>query len=303
MTDPTPLREAFASHPRRFETFRWAYPVLSRRSGGISLGVNLNPDRVCNFDCPYCQVDRRGDAPSSAVDPDGVTLEVRELLARVAHTGLAEAFPAVAPQDRPLVDVALSGDGEPTLRREFAPVCRNLSALRREWTERGGSAFKLVVITNATCLDLPRVVEGLESLCRDGAGEVWGKLDAGTEAFYQRVNISRTPLAKVVANLGATAARFPLRLQTLFYEQDGIRPDAAEIEAWLGRLDEILRVGVPRGVQLHTVARKTSRAGCRPLPLEWLEQIAARVRARTGLPVDCHAGIESGMIGDDGPIS
>jgi wyosine [tRNA(Phe)-imidazoG37] synthetase (radical SAM superfamily) len=299
MSGSTPLREAFASHPRHFETFRWAYPVLSRRSGGISLGVNLNPDRVCNFDCPYCQVDRRGEAPSSEVDPDGVALEVRELLARIAHTGLAEVFPDVAPRLRPLVDVALSGDGEPTLRREFPQVCRNLSDLRREWIDNGGGAFKLVLITNATLLDRPAVEQGLKALCREDGGEIWGKLDAGTEAFYQRVNVSRTPLSKVVSNLGATAAWFPLRVQTLFFEQDGVPPDAAEIEAWLDRLDEICQVGRPLGVQLHTVARRTSQPGCRPMPLEWLMEVAERVRSRTGLAVDCRGGIASGAIGGD----
>ena len=45
-------------HERRFEANRFVYPVLSRRSKGLSLGVNLNPDKVCNFDCIYCQVDR-----------------------------------------------------------------------------------------------------------------------------------------------------------------------------------------------------------------------------------------------------
>ena len=298
MTESSSLREAFASHPRHFESLRWAYPVLSRRSGGISLGVNLNPDRVCNFDCPYCQVDRRGEAPPSAVDPDGVAREVRELLARFAHTGLAEVFPDVAPEHRPLADVALSGDGEPTLRKEFPQVCRNLSDLRREWIRAGGGAFRLVLITNATLLDRPAVLEGLKALCLDDGGEIWGKLDAGTEAFYQRVNASRTPLSKVVANLGATAAWFPLRIQTLFFELDGSIPDAAEIDAWIGRLDEICQVGRPRGVQLHTVARRTSRAGCRPLPLDWLMEVGERVRARTGLAVDCHGGIDSGSIGD-----
>ena len=33
-------------HQRQFETNRFVYPVLSRRSGGISIGVNLNPDKV-----------------------------------------------------------------------------------------------------------------------------------------------------------------------------------------------------------------------------------------------------------------
>ena len=37
-------------HPREYANFTYAYPVLSRRSGGVSIGVNLNPDKICNFD-------------------------------------------------------------------------------------------------------------------------------------------------------------------------------------------------------------------------------------------------------------
>ena len=51
-------------HSRLFEQNLYVYPVLSRRSRGISVGINLNPDKVCNFDCVYCQVDRR--TPSQA---------------------------------------------------------------------------------------------------------------------------------------------------------------------------------------------------------------------------------------------
>ena len=55
MTTPTSL---FQSHPRKFEANRYVYPVLSRRAGGISIGVNLNLDKICNFHCVYCQVNR-----------------------------------------------------------------------------------------------------------------------------------------------------------------------------------------------------------------------------------------------------
>ena len=57
-------------HPRLFQGNKFVYPVLSRRSRGISVGVNLNPDKVCNFDCIYCQVDRRSEAETRFVATD-----------------------------------------------------------------------------------------------------------------------------------------------------------------------------------------------------------------------------------------
>ena len=59
---PPNLLKLIAAHPRSFQENRYVYPVLSRRSKGISIGVNLNLDKVCNFDCVYCQVT----APSRA---------------------------------------------------------------------------------------------------------------------------------------------------------------------------------------------------------------------------------------------
>jgi len=290
------LTTAFTSHSRHFDDFRWVYPVLSRRSGGLSIGVNLNPDKACNFDCPYCQVDRRGPAPSAQVDPAGVEAELREMLGRVAATRLEEVFPGVPPEQRKLSDVALSGDGEPTMRPEFPEVCRRLSLVREEWTAAGGIAFRLVLITNATLLDRPTVIEGLDVLCHGGGGEIWGKLDAGTESFYRKVNVTRVPLSKVMDNLAATAPLFPLRIQTLFFERSGEIPDEAEVDAWLGNLETIRRHGPLLGVQLHTVARATAAPGCKPMSLEWLTEVANHVRSRTKLDVEVHSGVESGSF-------
>ena len=54
----TVRHSVLSDHARQFDELRFVYPVVSRRSKGLSLGVNLNPDKVCNFHCPYCQVDR-----------------------------------------------------------------------------------------------------------------------------------------------------------------------------------------------------------------------------------------------------
>src|SRR5208337_2924275 len=76
---PSPLASLFQTHSRSFEDNRFVYAVVSRRSGGLSIGVNLNPEKSCNFDCVYCQVDRtvrggpalrKGDLPQLAAELD-----------------------------------------------------------------------------------------------------------------------------------------------------------------------------------------------------------------------------------------
>ena len=37
--------------PRDFLNNRFVYAVISARAHGLSLGVNMNPDKRCSFDC------------------------------------------------------------------------------------------------------------------------------------------------------------------------------------------------------------------------------------------------------------
>ncbi|MGW8256861.1 MAG: radical SAM protein, partial [Thermoguttaceae bacterium] len=58
----------FGSHPRDFQDNLYVYPVLSRRAGGISIGVNLNRDKFCNFQCVYCQSARNKGCKTDFID-------------------------------------------------------------------------------------------------------------------------------------------------------------------------------------------------------------------------------------------
>src|SRR5436309_3874413 len=59
---PAPLRGATAAdtfgRPREFLGNRFVYAVVSQRAHGLSIGINFNPDKRCNFDCAYCEVNR-----------------------------------------------------------------------------------------------------------------------------------------------------------------------------------------------------------------------------------------------------
>src|SRR5438477_2363264 len=105
---PLPLH---TQHQRSFEANRFVYPVLSRRSGGISIGVNLNPDKTCNFDCIYCQVDRTSQSETQFVEIDALLDELRATLELVASGAIyeTEKFRDVPPQLRHLNDIAFSG--------------------------------------------------------------------------------------------------------------------------------------------------------------------------------------------------
>src|ERR1700677_2399390 len=54
----TPQTESAFGCPRDFLGNRFVYVVISPRARGLSIGINMNPDKFCNFDCVYCEVNR-----------------------------------------------------------------------------------------------------------------------------------------------------------------------------------------------------------------------------------------------------
>jgi len=118
---PASPRPLFEAHPRSFRGNRYVYPVLSRRAGGVSIGVNLNPDKRCNFDCIYCQVDRAEPVKGEAVDLDRLTAELDAMVRLVVSGRIYEEteFRQAPPALRRLNDIALSGNGEPTACDRF----------------------------------------------------------------------------------------------------------------------------------------------------------------------------------------
>ncbi|MBI2569149.1 MAG: radical SAM protein [Candidatus Schekmanbacteria bacterium] len=277
MQQPAPRRLDFRDHRRELGTYTYVYPVLSRRSHGVSVGINLNPDKRCNFACPYCQVDRTVPGRASRVAPERVEAELNELLG-LAASGAIWAIPpfdTVAPDLRRVSDTALAGDGEPTSSRYFGAVidiCERL--LRRH----GLLDTRIVVLTNATLLHRPAVREALERLQRCG-GEVWAKLDAGTPEYYALVNRSHVPFQRILRNLLDIAVRQPIVLQSMFMRYGGVPPAPQELDAYCDRIREIRAAGGQISqVQVYSVARVPADPAVSPLEAEVLAEIADRVR-------------------------
>lgn len=218
-----------ARHERRFEENRFVYPVLSRRSGGISIGVNLNPDKVCNFDCIYCQVDRTTQAETQFVEMDRLLEELDATLEFAASGRLFDTakFATVPPELRRLNDIAFSGDGEPTSYRNFDEIIAACAEMKQR---RGLSDVKMVLISNASMFHRPHVQRGLECL-QANQGEVWAKLEAGTAEYFSLVDRTTIPFRRILENIAATARWFPLVIQSLFMRVHGEPPSDIELSA------------------------------------------------------------------------
>lgn len=277
------------THQRLFANNRFVYPVLSRRSKGISVGVNLNPDKICNFDCIYCQVDRTRQSETRFVETDDLLVELRNVLELVASGALykAEKFQHTPEPLRWLSDIAFSGDGEPTTYRNFDQIIQSCAEIKRDL---GLDATKMVLITNASMFHRPHVRLGLDIL-QQNQGEVWAKLDAGTDEYYQLIERTPIPFQRVLDNIIWAAARYPLVIQSLFMKVHGAGPTEVELSAFCDRLNAITNQGgTIRLVQVYTVARRPAEDFVQALSNEQVDHIAAMVRNLTGLVAEPYYG-------------
>lgn len=270
-------------HDRDSAGLTYVYPVVSRRAGGVSVGINLNTNNACNWCCVYCQVPdlKRGSAP--AVDLEELASELRGFLQELLQGDfMRQRVPVEA---RRLNDIALSGNGEPTSAREFDRVVDVIGEIMEEFDLIG--KIKLVLITNGSLIQRPKVKAGLRKMAQLG-GEVWFKLDSATAEGVHKINGSRQTVQKMQENLRVTARLCPTWLQTCVFAFDGQPPTQAERDAYLDFIGKLQADSVPlQGVLLYGLARPSMQPGAThlsPLPKEWMLSFAAEIEAR-GLAV------------------
>ena len=281
MLTPAPLTPV--NHDRDSAGMTYVDPVVSRRAGGVSVGINLNPTTACNWACVYCQVPDlvRGAAPE--IDLAQLEAELRALLGDVLCGDFLQT--RVPEEARRLNDIALSGNGEPTSARAFPQVIELIGRVMTEFDLN--VKIKLVLITNGSLIDRPRVQDGIRQMATLN-GEVWFKFDSATASGMRATNQTRISPDKQFERLKLAAALCPTWLQTCVFALDDTPPSEAEQAAYLVAVTRICEQKVPiQGVLLYGLARpslqpQASRLSA--LPAEWLNAFAERIRA-AGLPV------------------
>jgi wyosine [tRNA(Phe)-imidazoG37] synthetase (radical SAM superfamily) len=284
LPDPTVVEETAFGHPKDYLGNRFVYLVISPRAGGLSVGVNLNPDKRCDFDCVYCEVDRQPPGRELQLDVEVMAAELKTMLASV-HEGCLRELPYYRELPAELLElrhVALSGDGEPTLCPHFLDAVRAVAHVRAV-----GSLpfFKMVLITNGSGLDQPEVKQGLAFFSR--SDEIWVKLDGGTQAYLERVNRLEVPIEKILENILGLARRRPVVIQSLFPALNGTVPSEEEIREYAQRLKVLKAAGAQiEQVQIYSATRPMARPECGHLPLRVLSGIARVIRSVAGLKAE-----------------
>ena len=258
------------------EAGRLVYPVLSRRSSGLSLGVNLFPDaKLCSFDCPYCEVfPIEGGIPGFSI----AALE-EELEAFLEH-GYAQGW---APET--VKDICFSGNGEPTLSPYLEEALELCARVRRSHPDILGSAA-LILITNSSQFRDSSVSGMLERLSRDEGLVVWAKLDAGSQRLFSLMSGTGMSFDEVVEGLLAFSKRSRVVIQTMLCEVSGMVPSDENVDDYGRLLARLLGEGARIDeVHLYTFARPCPGGACAALGDERLRACASMVRKRTLLPV------------------
>ena len=251
-------------HSRDSIGMTYVYPVVSRRSGGISIGINLNPNNACNWRCIYCQVPelKRGAAPT--IDLVKLETELRTFLHQILHSNFIQEN--VSLEARTVNDIALSGNGEPTSAREFKEVIDLIGRVKKDLNLP--TELKLVLITNGSLIDRPGVQDGLRQM--------------------RSINNTQISLEQINNNLQLAASLCPTWLQTCIFQIDGIPPTEIESIAYIEFIKVLLQKKVPlRGVMLYGLARLSMQPEAprlKNIPQEWMESFGNRIRI-LGLPV------------------
>ena len=240
------------------------YPVYSRRSRGLSLGINLYPDRkACSFDCPYCEVFPFETGIRFSVDTMAATL--RSVIMDARSRGETAR------------DICFSGNGEPSLSPFLGEALEAASLIRDELAP----AAALVLITNGSGLLNGRTFDLLRRAALGPmALKLWLKLDAGTKDWYAQIDRSNIPFGSLITAIQNFASLAPFTIQTMVCAVNGVPPPAAEGAAWERLALELAAKGHVTGFQIYGKARPSPHdPAAEAVPVSILDARAASLEA------------------------
>ena len=278
------MHKQYVNHDRDYGDLKYVYPVISRRSAGLSLGINLNVDKLCNFDCPYCQVDR---TYSSKIrfNHEEMKQELVNIIEDIRNGSVwtLSRFKNVERDKKIFKDVAIAGDGEPSTSPHLLETMSYLQKIAKNYP-----LPEIVWISNATGLNKRKTKQAL-SILEQLKGTIWAKLDAGTQEYFKLISASNYNIDRIQSMIEQLPAGVKLKIQTCFMKVEGSPPSMNEIDSYISRLKSIHQKHQIAEVQIYTIARKPAQDFVSPLSLKEMQDLLAPLE-KTELPVKFYSG-------------
>jgi wyosine [tRNA(Phe)-imidazoG37] synthetase (radical SAM superfamily) len=238
-------------HSRTSVGLKYVYPAMSRRSGGLSIGLNFNPNNACNWRCIYCQVPNLIRGSAAEMDFTLLEFELRAFLTDVLHGDFYDRF-QIATAQREIKDLAISGNGEPTSLLDFEPA---IALIGRVASELGlFPKARFILITNGSLIHQTKVQQGLKRLQAYG-GQVWFKLDSATEIGRRQINNTDQSAQKALENLKLCSQLCTTKIQTCAVDYQHRGWVDSERVAYLNFLTQVKQHTTVQDVMLYTIAR------------------------------------------------
>lgn len=218
----------FYNHSRIFKGYTYVYPVLSRRSQGVSLGINLNVNNACNWRCVYCQVDGLVRGKPDAIELNKLEFELDQILGAMVNGDFLAHY---APKELcRLNDISISGNGEPTLSKQFKDVVEIIAKLRKKYNFTDN--VKSILISNGSEIERQDIREALPIL-NENNGEVWFKIDRGDADEIESVNQVHLSLKSISNRLEICSKLCKTYIQTCLFKINNINPSEDEINHYI----------------------------------------------------------------------
>ncbi|MCK5829508.1 MAG: radical SAM protein [Methylococcales bacterium] len=269
---------SITDHSRDIAGLKYIYPVISRRAGGLSIGINVNINNACNWRCVYCQVPGliRGAAPD--IDLQLLERELRFFLKQVLGGHFFDQF-NVPEELQVIKDIAISGNGEPTSLKQFDKVIELIGEVASEMGVFPESHF--VLITNGSLINQPNVQAGIKAL-NHYQGKVWFKLDSATEHGRKLINDTNQSIEKTLNNLKVSVNLCETIIQTCILDYLDKEDAQAERKAYIELLMNIKKQKLLlKKVMLYTLARPSFQPEAdkiKKINAEELKQFAGQIR-------------------------
>ncbi|WP_347987514.1 radical SAM protein [Methylomonas sp. AM2-LC] len=266
-------------HDRNIAGLKYIYPVMSRRAGGLSIGINFNPNNACNWRCLYCQVPNlvAGNAPE--MDFKRLEHELRHFLDYVQHGTFFQDFKVIDSQQI-IKDIAISGNGEPTSLKNFSQAIQLIGDIASGYGIFPNSKF--VVISNGSLLHQSNVQNGLKTLA-SFQGELWFKLDSATVAGRKLINNTGQSQQKLLQNLQIASSLCHTKLQTcmLHYRQQLWTDNEKQVYLQLLVSLQQQQISIQK-IMLYSIARQSYQPEAeelRSMPSEEMHTFATEIAA------------------------